>query len=314
MSSRARHNRLPARLSILFPLLAVGALHGSAAAEPTAASMVGARRTVERLATRVEAELGGSTIADTQRPGGRREVAGGSAVPFDLVGHTREFYRELTNDTGDSSGGGTLAIEATLAQSERDAQLGPATVTAEGAPVRAAPGATAGVLALADEGATVDVLAGSGSWRKALLDSGAVGWVAAEHLGPEQTLEEKLGAEIVRQAMEYMGVPYVHGGQSRAGMDCSGLVFSVMRSIGKRVPRTAATLYGVGTAVTREGLRAGDLVFFTGGSKPGISHVGIYAGDRSIVHASSGIGSVGISSLDSPYYRRYYAGARRVLP
>jgi len=304
---------LPTHLSVLLALLAMVGLHGSAAAEPTAANMVGARRSVEQLASRLEAELRSSSTFDAGSPGSGREAATGPSVPFDLVGHTRKFYRELTSDTGDA-GGGTLATDATLVHFGLDTQPGPATVTAAGAPVRAAPDARARVLALASEGVTVDVLAGAGSWRKALLDSGAVGWVAAEHLGPEQTLEEKQGEEIVRQAMQYVGVPYVHGGQNRAGMDCSGLVFRVMSALGKRVPRTAATLYDVGTAVTREGLRAGDLVFFTGGSKPGISHVGIYAGDGNIVHAASGIGSVGTSSLDSPYYRRQYAGARRVLP
>jgi cell wall-associated NlpC family hydrolase len=278
-------------------------------AEPSAVSLAQATRSVDRIATRLDAELREPGVS--MRPPDARPS---TSVPFDLVAHTRRFYRELLADTPTDVSSGTLSAAAGLAHTVSAVEMGPAIVTSPDAPLRTEPSAAAGVIGAAARGAEIDLLTAAGPWRKVLLDSGAIGWMAADHLGTQDAINTANGRAIVQRAMQYMGVPYVLGGQSRAGMDCSGLVHTVMRSLGKRVPRTAATLYEVGTPVARDALRVGDLVFFTGASRPGITHVGIYAGDGELLHASSGIGSVGLSSLDAPYYSRHYAGARRVLP
>jgi len=83
-------------------------------------------------------------------------------------------------------------------------------------------------------------------------------------------------------AMQYLGVPYVWGGASPSGMDCSGLVVVVYGQLGISVPRTAAAQYSAGTPISYGELAPGDLVFFGYG---GISHVGIYIGGGSMIHA-----------------------------
>ena len=110
--------------------------------------------------------------------------------------------------------------------------------------------------------------------------------------------------------MQYLGVPYVWGGTSPSGFDCSGLVQYVCRQNGISVPRVAASQRGAGTYVSRENLQPGDLVFFSNGG--GISHVGIYVGNGNMIHAPQTGDVVKISSIETSYRISHYAGAVRV--
>ena len=121
-----------------------------------------------------------------------------------------------------------------------------------------------------------------------------------------------VAGRILSTAMEYMGVPYVFGGSSPRAFDCSGYVQYVFAKAGISIPRTADTQYEVGTPVSTADLLPGDLVFFETYA-PGASHVGIYVGDGNFIHASSGRGSVTISSLSQAYYSSHYIGARRIV-
>jgi peptidoglycan endopeptidase LytE len=119
---------------------------------------------------------------------------------------------------------------------------------------------------------------------------------------------------IVQTGKWYLGVPYVFGGSTTAGFDCSGFTQYVMAQNRVSIPRTAELQYGKGTSVSKTSLKKGDLVFFET-YKAGPSHVGIYLGNDQFIHASSGAGKVIISSLFSnTYYSAHYIGARRVLP
>lgn len=118
------------------------------------------------------------------------------------------------------------------------------------------------------------------------------------------------GQAIVNSAKEYLGVPYVWGGTSPSGFDCSGLVQYVCSKNGISVPRVAASQRGAGTYVSRENLQPGDLVFFSRGG--GISHVGIYVGDGNMIHAPQTGDVVKISSIETSYRVSSYAGAVRV--
>lgn len=115
---------------------------------------------------------------------------------------------------------------------------------------------------------------------------------------------------IVSTAMSYVGVPYVFGGTSPSGFDCSGYIQYVFRNVGISLPRTADVQFNVGKPIPKAELRAGDLVFFET-YEPGPSHVGIYLGNGKFIHASSYTG-ITVTNLDSDYYRPKYLGARRL--
>jgi cell wall-associated NlpC family hydrolase len=119
---------------------------------------------------------------------------------------------------------------------------------------------------------------------------------------------------FVRVAARYAGTPYVWGGESRYGFDCSGFIIRVMRDLGYHaLPHSAAEQFKYGKPIAQAMLRPGDLVFFANTYKPGISHVGIYIGKRRFIHAASTRQGTIVSSLDTQPYSRKYAGARRLV-
>lgn len=120
-----------------------------------------------------------------------------------------------------------------------------------------------------------------------------------------------LANTIISSSMNYIGVPYVFGGTSPYGFDCSGYVQYIFAKAGISIPRTADVQYEFGTPIPTTELVAGDLVFFSTYTY-GASHVGIYLGDNNFIHASSSRG-VTIDSLGSSYYSSRYIGARRIL-
>lgn len=117
-------------------------------------------------------------------------------------------------------------------------------------------------------------------------------------------------ARITGTALRYLGVPYVWGGTSFGGVDCSGFVWAVFAKNGIYLPRTADAQYESGRHISTHDLRAGDLVFFQTYAM-GASHVGIYLGNGSFVHASSSNG-VRVDQLAEDYYSSRYLGARRL--
>jgi cell wall-associated NlpC family hydrolase len=129
----------------------------------------------------------------------------------------------------------------------------------------------------------------------------------------QKNLEENVGgiATLKKTAYSFLGARYRFGGTSRTSLDCSSFIQQVFREQKVNLPRTAREQFNVGNEVMRGDLQKGDLVFFqTYAHFP--SHVGIYLGNRKMIHASSRDHRVVISSMDTPYYLSRFLGARRI--
>ncbi|HZG71132.1 MAG TPA: LysM peptidoglycan-binding domain-containing protein [Chondromyces sp.] len=114
---------------------------------------------------------------------------------------------------------------------------------------------------------------------------------------------------LINEAKKLIGVPYVWGGATPSGFDCSGFIYYVFNKAGKDIPRTNvegffSRSYYVSTP------QVGDLVFFENTYKAGISHMGIYVGNNQFIHASSSQG-VTISSLDNSYFKPRFDSFKR---
>lgn len=118
------------------------------------------------------------------------------------------------------------------------------------------------------------------------------------------------GEEIAAFALRLRGSPYRYGGATRAGFDCSGLVFYSHRQLGLTVPRTSREQAEGARQIKESKLRRGDLVFFRIGSRQ-VNHVGIYVGDRRFVHAPGAGKAVTVNSLDDEYYAQRFSSAGR---
>ena len=120
------------------------------------------------------------------------------------------------------------------------------------------------------------------------------------------------GAQILAEAQKYLGTPYVYGGASPSGFDCSGFVYYVLKQLGYSPYRTPADQYKHGTSVSKDNLKPGDIVFFANTYASGISHVGIYAGNGQFIHSPNSRSTVSYSDLTSGYWANHYYGARRM--
>lgn len=148
-------------------------------------------------------------------------------------------------------------------------------------------------------------------------NDGLIGYVSSDYLKvfegeiPAATSE---GQEAVNIAASFLGVPYVWGGTSPSGFDCSGLMQYVYKQMGYSINRVADAQMKNGIAVSREDLMPGDLVGFY--SSPGsgyVSHIGMYAGDGLMIHAPHTGDVVRYASIDGDYYSSRFAGGRRII-
>lgn len=121
-----------------------------------------------------------------------------------------------------------------------------------------------------------------------------------------------VGLAAAKTAGKYIGTPYVYGGRSPRGFDCSGLALYVYKQHGVKLPPTSQTQAKAGKAVKKRELLPGDLVFFRTSALGGVGHVGIYVGDGQFIHAPGTGRRVKKAGLDEKYFRARYHSARRV--
>ncbi|MBS1214493.1 MAG: hydrolase [Proteobacteria bacterium] len=128
----------------------------------------------------------------------------------------------------------------------------------------------------------------------------------------KQTLRTSAKPPVVGYALSLQGIPYRYGKESPSeGFDCSGFVKHVYQRHGMLLPRTVRQMAQSLPPVGKNERRPGDLLFFNTNGRP-FSHVGIYVGDDTFVHApSSHTGKVIVSSLHRPYWWQRFIGVRR---
>lgn len=119
--------------------------------------------------------------------------------------------------------------------------------------------------------------------------------------------------EVMYKVIEYLNTPYLWGGTSKRGIDCSAFVQAVMyQALGVALPRTSLEQSGVGENVEVPDLKFGDLVFFDTMRKGRVTHVGMYLSDGYFVHSGSSTGVI-VTSLDKETYAKSFLKARRVI-
>ena len=134
----------------------------------------------------------------------------------------------------------------------------------------------------------------------------------------ELSASEKKADKVISTARTFIGTPYKYGGTTRSGMDCSALLINSFSAVKLNLPRSSEAQSKVGTEVSMDELKPGDLVFFaTGGKKKQITHVGLITDVRAkdnvkFIHASSSLGVVE-TNLFADYYQQRFRVARRVI-
>lgn len=224
--------------------------------------------------------------------------------------------------------------------------LGSGVINAADVRLRSESSTSSSILATLSKGTAVTVLAQSDGWY-AVSCNNTTGYVAQQYvtmgdsLPADTTTDDAAaddnsandstaddsssvpssgsGSSAVSIAYQYLGVPYVYGGASPSGFDCSGFTMYIYKQFGYSLPHSATSqwLSGMGTKIySISELQPGDLVFFNDPSRnkgKACSHAGIYIGNGQHVHASSSRnGGVITSDLTSGYYNTYFVGGLRL--
>lgn len=191
-------------------------------------------------------------------------------------------------------------------------------VTGNDVNVRTGPSTDYEVIARVSAGKIVDLVSLDDGWYKITFDD-ITGYISADYIREYTgSTASSIGEEVTALALSYLGTPYVWGGVSPKGFDCSGFTLYIFGQFGYSLPHSASNQwFNCGEYVERADLQPGDLVLFSDPSRTNgkaCSHVGIYIGNGQFVHASSGSSGkyVRISSLTEGYYSKYYKGAKRL--
>lgn len=191
-------------------------------------------------------------------------------------------------------------------------------VVADTVNVRTGPGTEHGIEAVVDYGQTLDVFERTGNWFKIGTGGGNHAYISADYVSirPEDVAARgsfSNGSRVVQLAKKYLGTPYVYGGSSPSGFDCSGFTSFIYKQLGYSINRTAHAQLSNGIAVSKNELQPGDLVMFKREGNSQVHHVGIYAGDGMMIHSPQTGDVVKYTSINTGYYNNVYYAARRII-
>lgn len=186
-------------------------------------------------------------------------------------------------------------------------------ITADALNIRSAPGTDQEKVGKLSAGRIVETLEElEGGWYR--IEEGYISAEFTEVVDPSEMAQSGKGQEIVNYAMQYLGYPYVYGGSSPRGFDCSGFTSYIFKQFGYSLNRSASDQLDNGTPVSMSELQPGDLVMFKkGSSSRRASHVGLYIGNNQFIHASTSRVGVIISGMDEAYYTSGFVGGRRIV-
>lgn len=227
----------------------------------------------------------------------------------------------------------------------KNVELGYGSVTGNKVNVRSGPGTSHSAVTRVDTGDKAYIIGFNDQWYKVIVNE-KIGYIRSDYLDLTEIPYENAASTkeplffvdgkstgiapsaaalkngsgsvstkrqaIIAEAKRHLGTPYVWGGTTTNGFDCSGFTQYVMKKNGITLPRTTSQQVSVGTYVSKSDLQPGDLVFLKDTYRSGVSHVGIYIGGGKMIHASSSKG-VTTSDLSTSYYTKHYHSARRVV-
>lgn len=215
---------------------------------------------------------------------------------------------------------GYMSSEYLTVSTTADAALGYGLVDTDGSSLnmRAAAGTSYDTVASIPGGTVLELEGVDNGWYKVTY-SGKTGYVSSDYItittepDATETASSDLGAQIVAYAEEYLGTPYVLGGNGPNQFDCSGFTKYVYSHFGYTLSRTATDQLQNGVSVSKDELQPGDLVFFKYRTSKPVSHVGIYIGNGEFIHASTNRYVVQIDQMESGHYANVYVYARRII-
>lgn len=235
------------------------------------------------------------------------------------------LYNGAVVNVIEDNGNGWLKIQYGNGEAYVSAQyvsvVNEGTVTASLLNIRQTPSLSGNVIAQAPNGSVLTILDTSDSYWFKVRYGTIEGYAASEYINTSVRriygdtsrsgiVNRTDNAALIEYAKQFLGLPYVYGGSTPKGFDCSGFVKYIFGQFGVQLSRTTYSQVNEGVYVPKDQLRMGDLVFFAPGGN--INHVGIYISDGNFIHSTHTGDVVKISSINSGYYANHYYTARRV--